>query len=102
MPPSGVSNPADCALFDAAPWVSYQPLATAAYAFPVMLLPLGEKCAQLKIYFVLDRLYGRIVFDGEVQLRRLGAKSAQVVDFGALPGILCPSSLPYSSLASEK
>ena len=63
-------NPADCVLFDAAPWVSYQPLATAAYAFPAMVLPLGEKRAQPKIYFVLDRLYWRIVFDGEVQLRR--------------------------------
>jgi aspartate/methionine/tyrosine aminotransferase len=43
-----VCNPADCVLFDAAPWVSYQPLATAAYAFPVMVLPLGEKRAHLK------------------------------------------------------
>lgn len=108
-----VCNPADCVLFDAAPWVSYQPLATAAYAFPVMVLPLGEKRAQLKvtpndlrrnlrarphaklfllnspvnptgqlytaaeleallqvciehrIYFVLDRLYWRIVFEGQ-------------------------------------
>jgi aspartate aminotransferase len=108
-----VCNPADCVLFDAAPWVSYQPLATAAYAFPVMVLPLGEKRVQLKvtpndlqrnlrarphaklfllnspvnptgqlytaaeleallqvcvehrIYFVLDRLYWRIVFEGQ-------------------------------------
>ena len=35
-----ICNPADCVLFDAAPWVSYQPLATAAYAFPVQVLPL--------------------------------------------------------------
>jgi aspartate aminotransferase len=109
-----VCNPADCVLFDAAPWVSYQPLATAAYAFPVMVLPLGEKRTQLKvtpddlrrnlrarphaklfllnspinptgqlytaaeleallqvcvehrIYFLLDRLYWRIVFDRQV------------------------------------
>ncbi len=31
------------------PWVSYQPLATVAHAFPVMVLPLGEKRAQLKV-----------------------------------------------------
>ncbi len=107
-----VCNPADCVLFDAAPWVSYQPLATMAYAFPVMVLPLqgragrmkvttadlernldsrphtklflvnspvnptgqmytGEEidallrvCVERRVYFVLDRLYWRIVFDG--------------------------------------
>lgn len=108
-----VCNPADCVLFDAAPWVSYQPLAVAAYAFPVMVLPaagasnrlkvtpddlrrnlkmrphaklfllnspvnptaqlysaeelngLFAVCAEHKIYLVLDRLYWRIVFDGQ-------------------------------------
>jgi aspartate aminotransferase len=103
-----VCNPADCVLFDAAPWVSYQPLAVAAYAFPVMVVPrsrlkvsgddlrrnldlrpqtklflLNNPCnptAQLydadevdellsicvahRVYFVLDRLYWKIVFDG--------------------------------------
>lgn len=106
-----VCNPADCVLFDAAPWVSYQPLATAAYAFPVMVLPaagetnylkvtpddlrrnlsmrphaklflinspvnptaqmysakelnsLFDVCVEHKMYFVLDRLYWRVVFD---------------------------------------
>jgi aspartate aminotransferase len=104
-------NPADCVLFDAAPWVSYQPLAVAAYAFPVMVLPtradsrlkvsaddlrrnldlrphsklfllnnpcnptaqlysaaeveeLLAVCVERRIYFVLDRLYWRLVFDG--------------------------------------
>ncbi len=105
-------NPADCVLFDAAPWVSYQPLAEAAYAFPVMVLPrrkdanhlkirpkdlvrnlrmrphaklfllnnpvnptaqlydaqevedLLRICVEHRIYFVLDRLYWRILFDG--------------------------------------
>jgi aspartate aminotransferase len=109
-----VCNPADCVLFDAAPWVSYQPLAVASYAFPVMVLPLaspsrdllkvsaddlnrnldvrphakmflvnspcnptaqvysGEEidaliqvCVERKVYFVLDRLYWRIMFDGD-------------------------------------
>ncbi len=107
-----VCNPADAVLFDAAPWVSYQPLATAAYGFPVMVLPMrGEErrlkvtvddlrrnldarphakifvlnspcnptgqlyeadelndllnlCVERHVYFVLDRLYWRIVFDG--------------------------------------
>jgi len=107
-----ICNPSDAVLFDAAPWVSYQPLAVAAYGFPVMVLPLGTKRAKLKItpddlkrnlaarphakmfllnnpcnptaqlytaeevnallrccvdhkiYFVLDRLYWRILFDG--------------------------------------
>ncbi|MBK7405024.1 MAG: aminotransferase class I/II-fold pyridoxal phosphate-dependent enzyme [Phycisphaerales bacterium] len=107
-----VCNPADCVLFDAAPWVSYQPLAVMAYAFPTMVLPLagGERalkvtpadlernldsrphtklflvnnpvnptgqlyshseinalldvCVERQVYFVLDRLYWRIVFDG--------------------------------------
>ena len=106
-----VCNPADCVLFDAAPWVSYQPLAVASYAFPVAVLPLagsdnrlkvtpadlrrnlevrphtrlfllnnpcnptaqlysaGEVeallrvCCEYKVYFVLDRLYWRIVFE---------------------------------------
>ncbi len=104
-------NPADCVLFDAAPWVSYQPLAVAAYAFPILVLPtrpdsrlkvsgddlrrnldlrpysklfllnnpcnptgqlysaeevedLLAVCVERRIYFVLDRLYWRIVFDG--------------------------------------
>lgn len=105
-------NPADAVLFDAAPWVSYQPLATAAYGFPVMVLPLGTQRDQLKVtpddlrrnldarphaklfvlnnpvnptaqlyseeevdallqlcverhvYFVVDRLYWRVLFDG--------------------------------------
>jgi len=104
-------NPADCVLFDAAPWVSYQPLAVAAYAFPVQVLPtrpdsrlkvsaddlrrnldlrpytrlfllnnpcnptaqlysaaeveeLLAVCVERRVYFVLDRLYWRIVFDG--------------------------------------
>ena len=43
-----VCNPADCVLFDSAPWVSYQPLATSAYAFPVQVLPLSRKDATLK------------------------------------------------------
>jgi len=107
-----ICNPSDAVLFDAAPWVSYQPLAVAAYGFPVMVLPLGTKreklkvtpddlqrnlvarphaklfllnnpcnptaqlytadevnallhcCVEHKIYFVLDRLYWRIIFDG--------------------------------------
>ncbi|HVR27963.1 MAG TPA: aminotransferase class I/II-fold pyridoxal phosphate-dependent enzyme [Thermoanaerobaculia bacterium] len=110
-------NPADCVIFDAAPWVSYQPLAVAAYAFPVMGLPkegepaasdhrrlkvTGEDlrrnlrmrpharlfllnnpcnptaqlydaaeveellaiCVEHRVYFVLDRLYWRLLFDG--------------------------------------
>lgn len=106
-----VCNPADCVLFDAAPWVSYQPLAVASYAFPVMVVPraddhrlkvtaddlrrnldlrphaklfllnnpcnptgqlydageveaLVEVCVERRVYFVLDRLYWRILFDG--------------------------------------
>ena len=107
-----VCNPADIVLFDAAPWVSYQPLAVAAYAAPIMVLPsagaahhlkvspddlrrnlrmrpharlfllnspvnptaqlydadeieaLLRVCVEHRIYFVLDRLYWRIVFDG--------------------------------------
>jgi len=104
-------NPADCVLFDAAPWVSYQPLAVAAYAFPVMVVPRAEKsllkvtaedlrrnlelrphtklfllnnpcnptaqlydadeveallrvCVEYGVYFVLDRLYWKLLFDG--------------------------------------
>ncbi len=108
-----VCNPADTVLFDAAPWVSYQPLAIAAYASPIMVLPrardanykkvtpadlkrnlrmrphaklfllnnpvnptgqlynsaevdaLLEVCVEHRIYFVLDRLYWRLVFDGQ-------------------------------------
>lgn len=107
-----ICNPADTVLFDAAPWVSYQPLAVAAYAAPIMVLPsagdanrlkvtpgdlrrnlrmrphaklfllnnpvnptgqlysaeeveaLLQVCVEARIYFVLDRLYWRIVFDG--------------------------------------
>lgn len=107
-----VCNPADTVLFDAAPWVSYQPLAVAAYAAPIMVLPaagdanrlkvtpadllrnlrmrpharlfllnnpvnptsqlyskeeveaLLAVCVEHRVYFVLDRLYWRIVFDG--------------------------------------
>jgi len=106
-----ICNPADCVLFDAAPWVSYQPLAVAAYAFPVMVVPRSNRrhlkvtardlrrnlkmrpqtklfllnnpcnptaqlydareveellavCVEHRVYFVLDRLYWKIVFDG--------------------------------------
>ena len=107
-----VCNPADIVLFDAAPWVSYQPLAHMAYATPVMVLPtsrgseymkvtpddlrrnlkmrpharlfllnnpvnptaqlyeaeeveaLLRVCVESRIYFVLDRLYWRLLFDG--------------------------------------
>ncbi len=107
-----VCNPADTVLFDAAPWVSYQPMAIAAYANPIMVLPragnqnhlkvtpedlrrnlkmrphaklfllnnpvnptgqlyraeeveaLLEVCVEHRIYFVLDRLYWKLVFDG--------------------------------------
>lgn len=106
-----ICNPADCVLFDAAPWVSYQPLAVASYAFPVMVIPrtndshlkvsgedlrrnlrmrpqtklfllnnpcnptaqlydareieeLLSVCVEHRVYFVLDRLYWKIVFDG--------------------------------------
>jgi aspartate aminotransferase len=107
-----ICNPADVVLFDAAPWVSYQPLAVSAYATPIMVLPaardanrlkvspddlrrnlrmrphaklfllnspvnptaqlyspeeieaLLQVCVEYRVYFVLDRLYWRIVFDG--------------------------------------
>jgi aspartate aminotransferase len=107
-----VCNPADTVLFDAAPWVSYQPLAIAVYASPIMVLPraraanhlkvtagdlsrnlkmrphaklfllnspvnptgqiysaeevesLLDVCVEHRVYFVLDRLYWRLVFDG--------------------------------------
>lgn len=107
-----ICNPSDCVLFDSAPWVSYLPLAVAAYAFPVQVLPIVRKemdlkvtpedlernlkmrpfarlfllnnpvnptgqlydadeveallqvCVKHKIFFVLDRLYWRILFDG--------------------------------------
>jgi aspartate aminotransferase len=108
-----VCNPADAVLFDAAPWVSYQPLAIAAYASPIMVLPIDgierrlkvtpddlrrnfkmrphaklfllnspvnptgqlyaaeeieallQVCLEYRAYFVVDRLYWRIVFDGK-------------------------------------
>jgi aspartate aminotransferase len=108
-----VCNPADMVLFDAAPWVSYQPLAIAAYASPIMVLPIDgierrlkvwpddlrrnfkarpharlfllnnpvnptgqlygadeleallQVCLEYRAYFVVDRLYWRIVFDGK-------------------------------------
>lgn len=105
-----VCNPADAVLFDCAPWVSYQPLAVAAYAMPILVLPQHDKyakvttkdlernlgmrphaklfllnnpcnptgqlyeaheveallkvCVEHRIYFVLDRLYWRLLFDG--------------------------------------
>lgn len=105
-----IANPADVFLFDAAPWVSYQPLAVMAYATPIMVLPragkrlliepddlernirlrpharmfllnnpvnptaqmydaatvteLARVCARHGVYFVLDRLYWKLVFDG--------------------------------------
>jgi aspartate aminotransferase len=107
-----ICNPADAVLFEAAPWVSYQPLATAAYGFPVMVLPRAGRdgllkvtqtdlernldlrphaklfllnnpvnptsqlyeaeeieallrvCVDHRIYFVLDRLYWKLIFDG--------------------------------------
>ncbi len=107
-----ICNPSDCVLFDHAPWVSYQPLAIASYAFPVQVLPLVQKddgmkvapedlkrnltmrphakffllnnpvnptaqlyttdevqallqiCVEHKIYFIYDRLYWRLLFDG--------------------------------------
>jgi aspartate aminotransferase len=34
-----IASPADVFLFDAAPWVSYQPLAVMSYATPIMVLP---------------------------------------------------------------
>ncbi|MHC4845732.1 MAG: pyridoxal phosphate-dependent aminotransferase [Planctomycetota bacterium] len=107
-----VCNPGDTVLFDEAPWVSYQPLAVAAYATPVMVLPITQRdnhtkvtpedllrnvrmrpharlfllnnpvnptaqlydadevnalldvCVDHGIYFLLDRLYWRLIFDG--------------------------------------
>jgi aspartate aminotransferase len=108
----GICNPSDCVLLDSAPWVSYQPLAIAAYAFPVMVLPeederylkitakdlernLGMRpesrlfllnnpcnptgqlytaeeveallavCVEHEVYFVLDRLYWKLLLDGQ-------------------------------------
>ena len=106
-----ICNPADAVLLDAAPWVSYQPLATAVYGFPVMVIPargdashlktepsdllrnlkmrphaklfvlnnpvnptgqlysfqeveeLLHICVEHEIFFVLDRLYWKILFD---------------------------------------
>ncbi len=108
-----VCNPADTVLFDAAPWVSYQPLAISAYSSPIMVLPragpanhlkvspedlrrnlrmrphaklfllnnpvnptgqlysgeevegLLQVCLESRIFFVLDRLYWKLIFDGE-------------------------------------
>lgn len=107
-----VTNPGDVILLDAAPWVSYQPLAVAASATPVAVQPaagpanwlkvtaddlrrelqshprarlfllnspvnptaqvytaeeieqLLRVCVEHQVYFVLDRLYWRLVFDG--------------------------------------
>ncbi|RMG41573.1 MAG: aminotransferase class I/II-fold pyridoxal phosphate-dependent enzyme [Candidatus Dadabacteria bacterium] len=107
-----ICNPGDVVLFDAAPWVSYAPLAYCAYAVPVMVLSLEKKdnylkvtpedlrrnlelrpfsklfllnspcnptgqlytaeeveallrvCIEHKIFFALDRLYWKILFDG--------------------------------------
>ena len=106
-----ICNPADTVLFEAAPWVSYQPLAVSAYAVPIMVLPQGGAqsrfkvspddllrnlrvrpyaklfllnspvnptsqlysaneldellriCARHRVFFVLDRLYWRLVYD---------------------------------------
>jgi len=44
-----ICNPADIVLFDAAPWVSYQPLAVAAYATPIMVLPSAGDASRLKV-----------------------------------------------------
>lgn len=103
-------NPGDTVLFEAAPWVSYDPLAIAATATSVLVLPqtdphlkvsagdlernlrlrpharlfllnnpcnptaqlyeqhevdaLLEVCVRHRVYFVLDRLYWKILFDG--------------------------------------
>lgn len=95
-----VCNPADCVLFDSAPWVSYQPLAhrdphlkvsaddlkrnfqmrphaklfllncpvnpTAQLYSKQEVESLLQVCVEHRVYFVLDRLYWRIVFDGAV------------------------------------
>lgn len=108
-----ICSPGDTVLFDEAPWVSYQPLAVATYATPIMVLPthaehefkkvtpedllrnirlrpharlfllnnpvnptaqlydaaevdaLLDVCVEHGIYFLLDRLYWRLVFDGK-------------------------------------
>ncbi len=118
-----VCSPADCVLFDSAPWVSYQPLAVAASAVPVMVLPadhgnhlkitaedlernlalrpetrlfllnnpcnptgqlydaeeveaLLRVCVEYRVYFVLDRLYWRLLYDGrEYPAPRLDAET---------------------------
>jgi aspartate aminotransferase len=105
-------NPGDTVLFDAAPWVSYQPMAVTASTNVVVVQPAAGKthhlkigpndltraldahprarlflinspvnptgqlyaaaeleallavCAERGVYFVLDRLYWRLVFDG--------------------------------------
>ncbi len=44
-----VCNPADTVLFDAAPWVSYQPLAISSYASPIMVLPRAGPSNHLKV-----------------------------------------------------
>jgi len=109
-----ICDPGDIVLFDAAPWVSYAPLAHCTYATPIMVLPLEQDeknylkvtpgdlvrnlklrphtrlflinspcnptaqvyskeeldalldvCVDYKVYMVLDRLYWRLMFDGE-------------------------------------
>lgn len=108
-----ICNPGDSVLFGEAPWVSYQPLAVATYATPIMVLPTHAEhefkkvtpedllrnirlrpyarlfllnnpvnptaqlydaaevdaqqdvCVEHGIYFLLDRLYWRLVFDGK-------------------------------------
>lgn len=107
-----VCNPGDTVLFDAAPWVSYQPQAAMASTTPIVVQPaagdrnylkitpddlrhalarhpharlflinspvnptsqlytaeemegLLQVCVEHRVYFVLDRLYWRLVFDG--------------------------------------
>ena len=44
-----LADPGDCFLFDCAPWVSYQPLAVASYASPVMVEPTAGTRDFLKI-----------------------------------------------------
>jgi aspartate aminotransferase len=42
-------DPGDVVLFDAAPWVSYQPIAVCAGAVPVMVLPRDPAATRLKV-----------------------------------------------------
>lgn len=124
-----VCNPADCVLFDCAPWVSYQPLAVASSAFPVMVQPadrsnhlkvdaedlrrqLGERpearlfllnspcnptgqlydaaeidallqvCVEHRVYFVLDLLYWRLLYDGrDYPMPRIDAQTRPWIVF---------------------